>query len=122
MTVLGLSLLAPDSRGRVFTSYISSNTRTNALITYTNIMDSVESYANASFTSEDENTEKVVPAVMFSQEVMKRNEPVQLVSIKPLVEHHANESSAADVEQSSRRAGRDFSKYNWKQFLPITRR
>lgn len=90
-------------------------------------MDSDESYGNASFMSDDEErpSQQAVPPVGFSKEAaVKRDEPVQLVSIKPLVEYPTNEteSSDADVEQTSRRTGRDLSKYNWKNFLPITRR
>ena len=92
-------------------------------------MDSDESYANSSFVSDGEErpsaVELSVPSVGFSEaKAVKPNEPVRLVSIKPLVEHRGNETdrSSAVVGEMPRRAGRDLSKYNWKHFLPITRR
>lgn len=65
--------------------------------------------------------EGALPPVRFSNEA--HNKPVQLISIKPLVEDDHSERRRDNTdsnEESSRRTG--FSKYNWKNFLPIARR
>ena len=64
--------------------------------------------------------DKPVPQVRFSNE---ENKPVQLISIKPLVQNDASErrTESTDNEQEmSRPVG--LSKYNWKNFLPFARR
>ena len=62
-----------------------------------------------------------VPRVRFNNE--ENNKPVQLISIKSLVQDDASErrTESTDNEQEmSRPVG--LSKYNWKNFLPFARR
>ena len=62
-----------------------------------------------------------VPRVRFSNE--ENNKPVQLISIKPLVQDDTGEQrkeSTDNEQEMSRPSG--LSKYNWKNFLPFARR
>lgn len=62
-----------------------------------------------------------LPQVRFSNE--ENNKPVQLISIKPLVQDDAGErrkESTDNEQEMSRPVG--LSKYNWKNFLPFARR
>ena len=61
-----------------------------------------------------------LPQVRFSNE--ENNKPVQLISIKPLVQDDTGERRKERNEQEimSRQTG--LSKYNWKNFLPLARR
>ena len=62
-----------------------------------------------------------LPQVRFRNE--ENNKPVQLISIKPLVQDNAGEqrTECTDTEREmSRPIG--LSKYNWKNFLPFARR
>ena len=65
--------------------------------------------------------EAALPQVRFSNEA--HNKPVQLISIKPLVEDDPSERNkdiSGSREEPERRTG--LSKYNWKNFLPFARR
>jgi len=62
-----------------------------------------------------------LPPVRFSNE--ENNKPVQLISIKPLVQDDPSErgtDSTGNEQEMSKPVG--LSKYNWKNFLPIARR
>lgn len=62
-----------------------------------------------------------VPQVRFSNE--ENNKPVQLISIKPLVQDDTGErrtESTGNEQEMLRPSG--LSKYNWKNFLPFARR
>lgn len=62
-----------------------------------------------------------VPPVRFSNE--EDSKPVQLISIKPLVQDDAGgrrKESTGSEQEMSRPIG--LSKYNWKNFLPFARR
>ena len=58
-----------------------------------------------------------LPQVQFSND--ENNPPVQLISIKPLVQDDGGEGIDNEQEMS-RPLG--LSKYNWKNFLPFARR
>ena len=66
--------------------------------------------------------ETALPPVRFSRNEAQ-DRPVQLISIKPLVDDDLSErrkDATGDKEETSRQTG--LSKYNWKNFLPIARR
>lgn len=92
-------------------------------------MDSDESHVKIAYESQDgesqERSQDVdFPSVSFSEkeELQCDVQPVRLVSIRPLVDTNDSDSGNSVVEQPSRQTARDLSKYNWKHFLPITRR
>lgn len=92
-------------------------------------MDSDESHVKIAYESQDGESQErspddEFPSVSFSEEekVQRDMAPVRLVSIKPLVDTNDSDSSNSVVEHPSRQTARDLSKYNWKHFLPITRR
>lgn len=92
-------------------------------------MDSDESHVKIAYESQDGESQErsqdgEFPSVSFieKEEVQCDVEPVRLVSIRPLVDTNDPDSSNFVVEQPSKQTARDLSKYNWKHFLPITRR
>lgn len=102
----------------------------DGLLVFTIIMDSDESHVKIAYESQDGESQErsqdgEFPSVGFieKEEVQCDVEPVRLVSIRPLVDTNDHSDSINSVvEQPSRQTARDLSKYNWKHFLPITRR
>ena len=68
--------------------------------------------------------EAELPSVRFTNNTSEHNKrPVQLISIKPIVEDdpsERNQNNISNVGETSRQTG--LSKYNWKNFLPVAPR
>ena len=90
------------------------------------------SYENEAFDVQedqlgcDDNTAAISPTEGCDNPAFKRDEPVKLISVKPIVEDAMipvrTSDKIDDDDLSSKRKARNLSRYNWKHFLPVARR